>query len=113
MEEALDLSFDRLPIMMIYIYIYIYICSEPGSSVGITTAYGLEGPGSNDGGDEIFGPVQNGPGAHPACCKMGTVSFPGVKCGRGVQLTTHSLLVPLSWKGRAIPLPTLWATSGL
>jgi len=41
---------------------------------------------------------------------MGTVSFPGVKCGRGVLLTTHPLLVPRSWKSRAIPLHTLWAT---
>ena len=38
---------------------------------------------------------------------------PGVKCGRGVLLTTHLLLVPRSWKSRAIPLPTLWATPGL
>ena len=48
-----------------------------------------------------------------ASCKMGTGSFPGVKCGRGVVLTTHSLLVPRSWKSRAIPLPTFWATPGL
>ena len=53
-----------------------------------------------------------GPGAHPASCKMGTGSFPGVKCGRGVLLTTHPLLVPLSWKSRAIPLPTFWARAG-
>jgi len=26
----------------------------PGSSVGIATDYGLDGPGSNSGGDEIF-----------------------------------------------------------
>jgi len=26
----------------------------PGSSVGIETDYGLDGPGSNPGGDEIF-----------------------------------------------------------
>jgi len=58
-----------------------------------------------------FPPVQIGPGAHPASCKMGTASFLGVKCGRGVLLATHSLLVPQSWKSRAIPLPTLWATS--
>ena len=44
---------------------------------------------------------------------MGTGSFPGVKYGRGVLLTTHPLLVPRSWKSRAIPLPTLWATTGL
>jgi len=28
----------------------------PGSSVGIATEYGLEGSGSNPGGDEIFRP---------------------------------------------------------
>jgi len=61
----------------------------------------------------VFPPVQTGHGAHPASCKMGTVSFTGVKCGRGVLLTTHPLLVPRSWKSRAIPLPNLWATPGL
>jgi len=30
--------------------------SGTGSSVGIVTNYGLEGPGSNPGGDEIFRP---------------------------------------------------------
>ena len=60
-----------------------------------------------------FPPVHTGPGAHPVSCKMGTGSFPGVKCGRGVLLTTHSLLVPQSWKSRAIPLPTLWTIPGL
>ena len=59
-----------------------------------------------------FPPVQTGPGAHPASCAMGTGSFAGVKYGRGVLLTTHPLLVPRSWKSRAIPLPTLWATTG-
>ena len=29
---------------------------RPGSSVGIATDYGLDGLGSNPGGDEIFGP---------------------------------------------------------
>ena len=48
-----------------------------------------------------FPPVQTGSGAHPASCKMGTGSFPGVKCGRGVLLTTHPLLVPRSWKSKS------------
>ena len=39
----------------IYIYIYIYIYM-PGSSVGIATDYGLDGPGSNPVGDAIFRP---------------------------------------------------------
>ena len=92
--------------------ICVYIINEcgPGSSVGIATDYGLDGPGSNPGGGRGFPPAQTGPGAHPASCKMGTGSFPGVNCGRGVLLTTHPLLVPRSWKSRAIPPPTLWAT---
>ena len=94
-------------------YVTYNLKRGPGSSVGIVTDYGLDGPGSNPGGDEIFRPVQTGPGAHPASCKMGTGSFPGVKCGQGVLLTTHPLLVQRSWKSRAIPLPTLWATPGL
>ena len=40
---------------------------------------------------------------------MGTGSSPGVKIGWGVVLTPHPLLVPWSWKGRAIPLLPLWA----
>ena len=72
-------------------------------------SYGLDGPGSNPGGDEIFRP-----GSHPASCKMGTGSIPGVKCGRGVLLTTHPLLVSRPRNSRAIPLPPLfWATLGL
>ena len=37
--------------------------SKEGSSVGIATDYGLDGPGSNPGGDEIFGP--SGPALGP------------------------------------------------
>jgi len=63
--------------------------SEPGSSVGIATDYGLDGPGSNPGGDEIFPPVQTGPGAHPASCKVGTGSLPGGKVRPG-RAADHS-----------------------
>jgi hypothetical protein len=38
---------------------------------------------------------------------MATGSFPGVKSGRGVTLNLHPLLVPWSWKSRAIPLLSL------
>ena len=84
-----------------------------GSSVGIATELraGRSGIESRWGRD--FPSVQTGPGAHPASYKMGTGSFPVVECGRDVLLTTHPLLVPRSWKSRAIPLPTLWATPGL
>ena len=40
---------------------------------------------------------------------MGTGSFPEVKSALGVALTLHPLLVPWSWKSRAIPLFPLWA----
>ena len=38
-----------------------------GSLVGIATDYGLDGPGSNTGGDEIFRPSRPalGPTQHP------------------------------------------------
>jgi hypothetical protein len=66
-----------------------------GSSVGIPTGYG-----AGRSGDRIpvvvrfSAPVQTGPRFHPASCTIGTVSFPGVKSGRGVTLTPHPLLVP-------------------
>jgi len=34
----------------------IYYLLWAGTSVGIATDYGLDGPGSNPGGDEIFHP---------------------------------------------------------
>ena len=63
--------------------------SGPGSSVGIETDFGLDGPVSNPGGYEIFRPSRQALGPTQPPCKMGTGSFPGVKCGRGVLLTTH------------------------
>jgi hypothetical protein len=65
-----------------------------GSSVGIATGYGLDGPGiESRWGARFSALVQTGPGAHPASCTMGTGSFPGGKGGRGVKLTPHPLLV--------------------
>ena len=84
----------------------------PGSSVGIATDYGLDGPGSNPGGDDIFRPSTPALGPTQSLQNGYRVS-PGVKCGLGVLLTTHPLLVSQLWKSRAIPLPTLWATPGL
>ena len=79
------------------------------SSVGITTDYCLDGLGSNAGGDEIFRPSRRALAPTQPPVKWVPGLSPGVKCGRGVLLTTHPLLVPRSWKSRAIPLPTLWA----
>jgi hypothetical protein len=77
----------------------------PGSSVGIATSYGLDGRGiESRWGRDFSAPVQTGPGAYPASCTMGTGSLPRVKSGRGVMLTPYPVLVPWSWKSKAIPL---------
>jgi hypothetical protein len=51
---------------------------------------------SGGGGGGFSATVQTGPQAHPTSCTMGIDSFPGVRCGRGVRLTTNPLLVPRS-----------------
>jgi len=64
------------------------ICG-PGSSVGIATDYGLDGPESNPGGDEIF--LYFRPALEPTQppVKWEPVLSRRVKCGRGVLLITH------------------------
>ena len=110
--------FCTVMVMQWFISSFIYsfrtsmICG-PGSSVGIATDYGLDGPGIESRWGQDFLPIQTGPGAHPASCTVGTGSFPGVKCGRGVLLTTHPLLAPRSWKSRDIPLPSSGPQPGL
>jgi hypothetical protein len=82
----------------------------PASVVGIATGYGLVCSGIEFLWEARFSaPVQAGPGAHPASCTMGTESFLRVRSDRGVTLTPHPLLLPWSWKSRAIPLLFLWA----
>ena len=89
-----------------YQFLYrIRLLCGPVSSVGIATELrdGRFGIDSRLGLD--FPSVQTDPGAQPASCKMGTGSFPGVKCDRGVLLTTQPLLVSRSWKISAVYLP--------
>jgi len=80
--------------------------SKPGSSVGIGTDYGLDGPGSNPGGNEIFRPSRPVLGPNQSPVKW----VPGLSWGRGgrdVGLTPHPH--PESRgprKSRAIPLLT-------
>ena len=89
------------------------ITSRPGSSVSIATDYGLDGPGSNPGGDEILCLSRPALGPTQPPVKWVRGISREYKCSQGVLLTTHPLLVPRSWKSRVIPLPTLWATPGL
>ena len=92
-----------------YLLVHLNFCG-PDSSVGIATGYRLDGPGIESRWARDFSHLSR-PAlrTNPASCIMGTGSFPGVKSGRGVTLTFHPLLVPWSWKSRAIPLLPLWA----
>jgi hypothetical protein len=82
------------------------IRTDRSSSVGIATGYGLDDPGieSRWGRDfshtsrQVLGPTQP-----PVQCVLGLSQM---QSGRGVMLTTHTLLVPRSRKVRAISLPT-------
>jgi len=71
----------------------------PGSVVGLATGY-LAGRSRDRIPAEarFSAPVQTGPVAHPSSCTMSTGSFPGVKSGRAVTLSTYPLLVPWSKK---------------
>ena len=81
----------------------------PGSSVRIETDYGLDGPGSNPGGDEIFRPSRR-PWSPLSLLYNGYRVFLGGRGGRGVGLTPHAHLVPkVLEKSRAISLLTLRA----
>ena len=90
----------------------LYDICGPGSSFDIGTDYGLDGPGSSPGGDEISRPSRpaQGPTQPP---ENGHRVFPGGKVQPGRAADHSPLPVQRTWKSRAITLPTLWATPGL
>jgi len=45
-----------IALLIVYFALLRKVNSGPGSLVGIATDYGLDGPGSNLGGEEIFRP---------------------------------------------------------
>ena len=73
----------------------------------LTTGWTVRG--SNPGGGEIFRTCLDRPWGSLSLLYNAYRSFPGLKSGRGVTLTPHSLLVPWSRKSRAIPLLPVWS----
>jgi len=62
---------------------FYYVVSRPGSSVGIATGYGLDGPGSNLGGGKIFSTCPDRPLAQPSLLYNGHQVFPEGKERQG------------------------------
>jgi hypothetical protein len=71
--------------------------NRPGSSVGIATAYGLDGPGIESRWGRDF-PHLSRPALRPTQPPVQRIPglSRGVRCGRRVTLTPHPLLVPRS-----------------
>jgi len=68
----------KLHVSISYFYVYNILYCGSGSSVGIATDYGMDGPRSNPGGDE------------PSLLYNGYRVFPGGKV-RPVRAADHSL----------------------
>jgi hypothetical protein len=108
-----SLLWYRLQVSLCYILLYYRYYRSRGSSVGIATRYGLEGPEIESLWDEIFRTYPDRLRGPPSLLYSGYRVFPGGKGGRSVILTTHPLLVPRLRKSWVIPLLTLWVLLGL
>jgi hypothetical protein len=73
----------------------LFVACGPGSSVGIATGNGLEGPGSNPGGARFPAPVQTGPGP-PSLLYNGYRVFPWGEKRPGRDADPSPLPVPRS-----------------
>jgi hypothetical protein len=110
MRRALPLLL--IPLCASHCILYLPLWSWD-SVVKIATHYGLEGPGIESWWGEIFRTYPDRLQGPPSLLYKGYWGFPGGKGGRGVMLTTHSLLVPRLRKRWAIPPLTPWVLLGL
>ena len=113
-ERAHTKTHTYVCVCVCVIYIYIYREREREREIRVAQSVqrlptGWTVRGSNPCGARFSAPVQTGPEAHPASCTIGTGSFPGVRCGRGVTLTPHSFQCRGLKQSRAIPLLSLKA----
>jgi hypothetical protein len=78
-------------------YILLLLICGPGSVAGIATAYELDGPGIESRWGRDF-PHLSRPALRPTQPPVKWVPClsRGVRCGRGVTLVPHPLLVPRS-----------------
>ena len=108
--SILKSSYDTAPLVWKDVYSHTPHTQGPGSVVVIATGYGLDGPGIESRWWRDFPHLSRpalGPTQPPA--QWVPDLSQGVKSGQGVTLTLDPLLVPWSWKGRAISLLPLWA----
>jgi len=83
-------STDKFKSRSVIIYFNPYAAFYgPGSSAGIATELRAGRSGIDSRWEQDIPPVLTGPGAHPAVCKMGTGSFPGLKV-RPERAADHS-----------------------
>ena len=92
-----------------FLYWTLYVF-RPGGVFGIATGYGLDGPGDRiPVWGEICRTCPDRPWGPPSLLYNGYRVFPGVKERPEREADPSPILVPWSWKSRAIPLLPLWA----
>ena len=77
----------------------------PGSSIGIAPDYGMDGSGTESRWGARFSALLDRPWGPPSLLYNGYQVLPGGKVRPGRAADNSPLLVPWSWKSRAIPLP--------
>ena len=93
-----------------YMYVHCLSClnspfkARQGSSVGIVTDYGLDGPGIQSRWGQDFPHLSRPAWGPPSSLYNGYRLFPGGKERPGRDADPSPLLVPWSRKSRAIPL---------